>query len=59
MAVVKVRNSAHSHELRLFEIIDAGIVIGEPRPELEALLTGHPRLAASVPPVRRAKASRS
>ncbi len=59
MAVVKVRNSAHSHELRLFEIIDAGIVIGEPRPELEALLTGHPRLAASAPPVRRAKASRS
>jgi len=59
MAVVKVRNSAHSHELRLFEIIDAGIVIGEQRPELEALLTGHPRLAASVPPVRRAKASRS
>ncbi len=59
MAVVKVRNSAHSHELRLFEIIDAGIVIGEPRPELQALLTGHPRLAASAPPVRRAKASRS
>ena len=49
MAVVKVRNSAHSHELRLFEITDAGIVIGDPRPEMDALLTGHPRPAASLP----------
>ncbi len=56
MAVVKVRNSEHSHELRLFEITDAGIVIGEPRPEMDAMLTGHPRPAASAPPVRRAKA---
>ena len=47
MAVVKLRNSAHSHELRLFEITDAGIVIGEPSPEMEALLTGHPTLSPS------------
>ncbi|MEO8187453.1 MAG: ATPase domain-containing protein, partial [Burkholderiaceae bacterium] len=60
MAVVKVRNSAHSHELRLFEITDEGIVIGEPRPEMEALLTGHPRPAArSALPAPRARASRS
>ena len=45
IAVIKLRNSAHSHELRLFEITDAGIVIGKPRPEMDALLTGHPRLA--------------
>jgi circadian clock protein KaiC len=43
MAVVKVRNSPHSHALRLYEITDAGYVIGEPRPEIDALLTGHPR----------------
>ena len=49
MAVVKLRNSAHSHELRLFEITDAGIAIGEPRPEMEGLLTGHPRLGSTLP----------
>ncbi|MEO7007622.1 MAG: ATPase domain-containing protein [Caldimonas sp.] len=49
MAVVKVRNSAHSHELRLYEITDAGIVLGEARPEMDALLTGHPRPALILP----------
>ena len=48
MAVVKVRNSKHSHALRLYEITDEGIVIGEPRPEMEALLTGHPRPASAL-----------
>jgi len=47
MAVVKVRNSPHSHALRLYEINDAGYVIGEPRPEIDALLTGHPRPASA------------
>ncbi len=42
MAVVKVRNSAHSHALRFYDITDAGIAIATPRPELDALLTGHP-----------------
>jgi len=50
MAVVKVRNRNHSHALRLYEITDAGIVIGEPRPEIEALLTGHPRPASTPAP---------
>ncbi len=49
LAVVKVRNRGHSHALRMYEITDAGIVIGEPRPEMEALLTGHPRPAAVLP----------
>ncbi|MEO8922187.1 MAG: ATPase domain-containing protein [Caldimonas sp.] len=48
LAVVKVRNSRHSHELRLFDITDAGIVIGAPTPGIEALLTGHPRPVAMV-----------
>ncbi len=46
MAVVKVRNRGHSHALRLYDITNDGIVIGKPRPEIEALLTGHPRPAA-------------
>lgn len=48
MAVVKLRNSAHSHQLRMFEITDSGIVVGEARPEMDALLTGHPRLAPAA-----------
>jgi circadian clock protein KaiC len=48
MAVVKVRNSPHSHALRLYDINDEGIVIGEPRPEIDALLTGHPRPTSVV-----------
>ena len=43
MAVVKVRNSAHSHALRLYDITHEGIKIAEPRPDMDALLTGHPR----------------
>ena len=43
LAVVKVRNSAHSHELRMFRITDEGIVIGTSLPGVEGLLSGHPR----------------
>ena len=50
LAVVKVRNSKHSHALRLYDITEEGFVIGEPRPDIDALLTGHPRPAAAVNP---------
>jgi len=53
MAVVKVRNRGHSHALRLYDITNGGITIGEPRPEIEALLTGHPRPAGVLPIARR------
>jgi circadian clock protein KaiC len=49
MAVVKVRASAHSDELREFAIDDTGIRIGEMLPRQEGLLGGRPtqkRLAA-------------
>lgn len=46
MAVVKVRASAHSDELRQFEITDEGIVIGDALVEYEGLLGGRPRLAS-------------
>jgi circadian clock protein KaiC len=42
MAVVKVRGSAHSNELREFEINDDGIIIGRTVSDYEGLLTGHP-----------------
>jgi circadian clock protein KaiC len=43
MAVVKVRDSIHSNEIREFEITDGGIVIGDPILEYEGLLGGRPK----------------
>jgi circadian clock protein KaiC len=49
MAVVKVRASAHSNELREFHITDDGIVIGDPVLDYEGLLGGRPtRVPAPV-----------
>lgn len=42
MSVVKVRGSAHSKEIRTFEITNAGVVVGGPLPQYDGLLTGHP-----------------
>jgi circadian clock protein KaiC len=42
LAVVKVRASAHSNQLRLFSIDDNGIRIGEMLPDQEGLLGGRP-----------------
>ena len=42
MAVVKVRASDHSNELRLYSIGDDGIRMGEMLPEQEGLLGGRP-----------------
>ncbi len=50
MAVVKVRASMHSRELRLYEIDDDGIVIGETLPEYEGLLGGQPNITPSRRP---------
>lgn len=44
MAVVKVRASSHSNDLRLFEIDDDGIAIGEKLVGYEGLLGGRPTL---------------
>jgi circadian clock protein KaiC len=42
MAVAKVRDSAHSNELRLFSIDDGGIRIGRMLEDYEGLLGGRP-----------------
>ncbi len=42
LAVVKVRGSAHSDELRQYEITNEGIVIGRPVLDYEGLLGGRP-----------------
>ena len=49
MAVVKVRGSAHSKDLRAFEITEEGIVMGETLGGYEGLLTGSPELIAERP----------
>ncbi|WP_306600110.1 ATPase domain-containing protein [Geothrix sp. 21YS21S-2] len=42
MAVVKVRGSDHSDQLRQYEITDGGIIIGKRLAEFEGLLGGQP-----------------
>jgi circadian clock protein KaiC len=49
MAVVKVRGSAHSKDLRAFQITEQGIVMGETLGSYEGLLTGSPKPIASAP----------
>ncbi|QIN67915.1 Circadian clock protein kinase KaiC (plasmid) [Caballeronia sp. SBC1] len=44
MAVVKVRASGHSDELREYTIDDSGICVGEMLPDQEGLLGGRPTL---------------
>jgi circadian clock protein KaiC len=48
MAVVKVRASAHSDELREYTISDSGIVVGNTLPEQEGLLGGRPTRKTAV-----------
>jgi circadian clock protein KaiC len=54
MAVVKVRASAHSDELRLFHIDDNGIRIGSTLDDFEGLLGGRPtrRLGTGTAPAQ-------
>jgi circadian clock protein KaiC len=48
MAVVKVRASAHSKELRVYEITGEGLCLGDPVQGYEGLLTGRPSLAEAA-----------
>ena len=45
LAVVKVRGSAHSDEMRLYDISPAGMTIGEGLAQFQGILTGQPKLA--------------
>jgi circadian clock protein KaiC len=58
MAVVKVRGSAHSHGLHLYDITDEGIVIGEALESYEGLLTGRPKPSSGRSPRQRANKNR-
>lgn len=58
MAVVKVRGSAHSKELRAFEITGDGIVVGEALESYGGLLTGSPVAPAAAEPARARRKTR-
>jgi circadian clock protein KaiC len=49
MTVVKVRASAHSKDMRAFEVTDRGIVMGETLGRYEGLLTGSPGMIQRAP----------
>jgi circadian clock protein KaiC len=49
IGVIKVRGSAHSKDLRAFEITEEGLVVGEKMGRYEGLLTGSPELIANGP----------
>jgi circadian clock protein KaiC len=42
MSVVKVRGSEHAKDIRLYDITDAGIVIGETLSQYSGIMTGRP-----------------
>ena len=44
-SVVKVRGSQHSKEIRLYDISDAGIIIGEALSGYEGIMTGRPAVS--------------
>ncbi|UEP60279.1 AAA family ATPase [Acidithiobacillus ferriphilus] len=48
LSVVKVRGSAHSKDIRLFEITDKGIVLGAQLSEYSGVLSGNPKLDAGL-----------
>lgn len=50
MAMVKLRGSQHSKELRLYEITNEGIIIGTGLRGYDGLMTGSPRRLDSLPP---------
>ncbi|WP_306672276.1 ATPase domain-containing protein [Geothrix fuzhouensis] len=55
MAVVKVRGSQHSDQLRQYEITDEGLVIGDPVVEYERLLGGQPTPTLARPHVGKSR----
>jgi circadian clock protein KaiC len=57
MAVIKMRGSDHSHEIRTYEVTAKGVVVGSALKEYDHIITGIPALrerTAAVPSTRRA-----
>lgn len=50
MSVVKVRGSAHSKDIRLFDVADDAITIGEPLFQYDGILSGRPTTIPDLDP---------
>ncbi len=50
MAVIKMRGSAHSHELRTYELTSKGVTVGGHLREYDGIITGVPRLRRPLAP---------
>jgi hypothetical protein len=50
MAVIKMRGSDHSHELRTYEITPKGITVGPGLTEYDGIMTGVPALRPNAVP---------
>ena len=47
-SIVKVRGSQHSKDIRLFDITDDGIIVGETLSEYAGIMTGHPTVSSPL-----------
>lgn len=50
ISVIKVRGSAHSKDIRLFDITEDGIIIGETLSEMSGITTGNPSVTPTPKP---------
>ena len=50
ISVIKVRGSAHSKDIRLFDITENGIIIGETLSEMTGIMTGSPSVIPAPKP---------
>ena len=50
ISVIKVRGSAHSKDIRLFDIAEDGIIIGETLSEMTGIMTGSPSVIPAPKP---------
>ncbi len=48
ISVIKVRGSAHSKQIRLFDISDEGIILGASLSEYAGIMTGRPRITSAL-----------
>lgn len=55
MAVIKMRGSDHSHELRTYEVTAKGVVVGGALTQYEGIMTGTPSLRVKTVAAKRGK----
>jgi circadian clock protein KaiC len=59
MAVIKMRGSGHSHELRTYEITPKGVTVGAALTEYDGIMTGVPSLRVNAAQAQRPNVAKS